>query len=322
MRCVVIHNPGLDSHLEIIEQPTPLCTDEQLLIKVHAAALNRADLMQRQGKYPPPAGESAIPGLEVAGEIIAIGSKVTRFAIGEHIYGLVGSGGYASHCLVEQRLAEHIPAGWDMIHAAALPESLATVHATVFMHGKFAAQQRLLAHAAGSGITSMAIQMAKLIGATIFTTVSNDHKMALAKQLGADKVINYKREDFATIITPNSLDIILDFIGGDYFTNHVTLLKTEGRLIQIACLNGNNVTLNLAQLMYKRLQIIGFVLRAQPLEEKAKIWQSAHNQWRDALENQQLKPVIDSTFAFSEIEKAQQRMLHGENFGKIVILMD
>lgn len=320
MRCVVIQNPGPDSQLHIIEAPMPVCGEEHILVKVHATALNRADLLQREGKYPPPADASPVPGLEVAGEIIACGANVTRFTIGELVYGLVAGGAYATHCLVHQNLAETIPQGWDMMHAAALPEALVTVHSTVFLQGQLAAKQHFLIHAAGSGISSLALQMARFVGATTFTTVSNTRKMALAQPL-ADTVINYKTEDFANLIAAQSLDVIVDFIGGDYFAKHMALLKPQGRLLQIACLNGHRVELNLAQLMQKRLQVIGFVLRSQTLKEKTQLWQSAQLQWGEALRQQHIKPIIDSTFSFNDIEKAQRHMRSGANFGKIVILM-
>lgn len=319
MRYVHIDNPGANSHLELVEGPEPEYTDTQILVQVKATALNRADLMQRHGKYPPPLGESDIPGLEVAGVVVALGNKVTRFKPGDMVYGLVGSGAYAEYCAVEQSLAQLIPNNWDFPLAAALPEALTTVYATVFDLGKLKAEQTLLIHGAGSGIASLAIQMAKLINAKVITTVGDKSKIEKAQALGADKVIEYKTNDFEDLIEEHSIDLIIDFIGGDYFNKHLHLLKSQGKLIQIACLKGSTVECNLALIMRKRLQIIGFVLRPQSLEEKSRIWKLAHEHWLDALLNKKLTPVVDREYAFEEIEQAQQYMQSGELFGKIVI---
>ncbi len=319
MRYVHIENPGSYSRLTIENAPTPECKDSQILVQVKATALNRADLMQRYGKYPPPKGESEIPGLELAGDVVAVGAKVTQFKPGDKVYALVGSGAYAEYCLVESSLAHLIPEGWDYPLAAALPESLVTVYATLFNLGELKAGQTLLIHGAGSGIASLAIQMAKQVGAKIITTVGKDDKIAKALQLGADQVINYKTHDFEDVIGEQNIDLVLDFIAGDYFNKHLQLLKPQGKLIQIACLKGCKVECNLALVMHKRLQIIGFVLRSQSLQEKSLLWKLAHEQWFDALAKQQIKPVIDSEFNLEQIEEAQQHMQAGIHFGKIVI---
>ncbi|ASQ46106.1 NAD(P)H-quinone oxidoreductase [Legionella clemsonensis] len=321
MRCILIENSGPQSRLIINEQPLPVCQKEELLIKVKATAVNRADLLQRQGKYPPPAGESDIPGLEIAGDVIAIGDEVTRFKVGDAVYGLVGSGGYAEYCCVNQHLAERIPSNWDYDHAAALPEALITVHATVFLLGQLMQGQTLLIHAAGSGITSLAIQMAKLQGAKIISTTSTQDKMLKAQKLASITLINYKQKDFEAVLGECTVDVIVDFIGGSYFPKHLKLLKIQGKLIQIACMQGHQVEMNLLRIMEKRLQINGFVLRSQSLAEKAELWKSAQHQWGTALLNQHIMPVIDSKFVFDEIEQAHLRMQNNEHFGKIVITM-
>ncbi|CEK10467.1 NAD(P)H-quinone oxidoreductase [Legionella hackeliae] len=319
MRCIQIDNPGPQSHLVINERPLPLCQRDEILIKVKATAINRADLLQRQGKYSPPQGESDILGLEVAGDVVQIGMDVTRFKVGDRVYGLVGSGGYAEYCCVNQQLAEHIPAHWDYSLAAALPESLMTVHATVFLLGQLKQEQTLLIHAAGSGITSLAIQMAKLQGAKVFSTASSEEKILKAKKIASISLINYKQEDFESVLGERSVDVIVDFIGGTYFPKHLKLLKTEGKLIQIACMQGYQAEANLLLIMQKRLQINGFVLRPQSLAEKANLWKLAQHQWGTALLNQHIMPVIDSEFAFEDIEQAHLRMQNNEHFGKIVI---
>lgn len=319
MRYVHIENPGSYSRLTIENAPTPECKDSQILVQVKATALNRADLMQRYGKYPPPQGESTVPGLELAGDIVAVGSQVTQFKPGDKVYALVGSGAYAEYCLVESSLAHLIPEGWDYPLAAALPESLVTVNTTLFNLGALKSGQTLLIHGAGSGIASLAIQMAKQVGAKVITTVGKDDKINKALQLGADQVINYKTHDFEDLIAEQSIDLILDFIAGNYFDKHLQLLKPQGKLIQIACLQGPKVECNLILIMHKRLQIIGFVLRSQSLQEKALLWKQAHDRWFDALAKKQIKPVIDSEFNLEQIEEAQQHMQAGIHFGKIVI---
>lgn len=319
MRYVHIENPGSYSQLVIENGPAPECSESQILVQVKTTALNRADLMQRYGKYPPPEGECDIPGLEVAGEVVAIGAEVTQFKEGDKVYGLVGSGAYAEYCVVEASLAHLIPKNWDYTLAAALPESLITTHATVFKIGALKPEHTFLIHGAGSGIASLAIQMAKHIKAHVMTTVGTEAKIEKAFKLGADKVINHKTQDFEDLIEDHSIDLILDFIGGDYFNRHLHLLKSKGKLIQIASFKGSRVECNLALIMRKRLEIIGFVLRSQSVKEKAALWQSAHQTWSDALAKKQIQPVIDSEFRLDQIEEAQQYMQSGKHFGKIII---
>lgn len=303
----------------MLEQDKPACHDEQILVQVRATAVNRADLMQRQGKYPPPPGESPIPGLEIAGEVVALGKQVKKFNIGARVYGLVASGGYADYCCLHHDLAALIPPDWDFGYAAALPEALVSAHATVFSRGQLREGQTLLIHAAGSGISSLAIQMAKLQGAKVITTASTSEKMVKGIELGATRVINYKEEDFAALIGEQAIDLIVDFIGGSYFPKHINLLKSKGKLIQMACMSGHLVECDLAKLMRKRLEIIGFVLRSQSIAEKAVLWQSAQQQWAGALLSKALKPIIDSEFSFEELEQAHLRMRNSKHFGKIII---
>ncbi|KTC90110.1 NAD(P)H-quinone oxidoreductase [Fluoribacter dumoffii] len=322
MRYVHIENPGPHSRLVIENGSNPQYSASQILVNVKATALNRADIMQRYGKYPPPAGESDILGLEVAGEVVEVGAEVDQFKPGDKIYGLVGSGAYAEFCPVEASLAQHIPDHWDYTLAAALPEALTTVYATLFDLGTLSQGQTLLIHGAGSGIASLAIQMAKLTHARVITTVGTDDKIDKARKLGADQIINYRKQDFEDLIEDHSVDLIVDFIGGDYFNKHLHLLKPKGKLIQIACLKGSTVECNLALIMRKRLQIIGFVLRSQSLVEKNKLWSDAHKLWADALKIKKISPIIDREFTLDQVEEAQQYMQSGVHFGKIVLHVD
>lgn len=318
MRYINIENPGPHSKLVTASQPTPDYKESQILVKVKATALNRADLMQRQGMYPPPQGETDILGLEVAGDVVGVGAKVSEFKLGDQVYGLVGSGGYAEYCPVEASLAHFIPQTWDYKEAAALPEALTTVYAALYDLGSLKAGQTLLIHGAGSGISSLAIQMANFTNAKVITTVGDATKVEKAIALGA-QVINYHENDFEDLIEEQSVDLIVDYIGGDYFKKHLHLLKPQGKLIQLSCIKGNTVEFNLALLMRKRLQIIGFVLRAQSIDEKAKLWKSAHKKWFDLLRNKKIVPIIDSEFKLEDIEKAHQYFQSKKHFGKIVI---
>ena len=319
MRYLSINKLGPNSQLVILEQEKPVCRAGEVLVQVKATAVNRADLMQRQGKYPPPAGESLTPGLEIAGNIVDCGKEVNKFKMGDSVYGLVAGGGYAEYCCLHQDLAAIIPPGWDYEYATALPEALMTAQATLFSLGKLAQKQTLLIHAAGSGISSLAIQMAKYSGAEVITTTSTKDKQIKGMALGATRVINYQQEDFASVIYEQSIDLIVDFIGGSYFPKHMTLLKKQGKLVQIASMSGHHVDCDLIKLMQKRIEIIGFVLRSQSLPEKALLWHEAQKKWAEPLFNQAIKPIIDSLFGFTEVEKAHQRMQNGEHFGKIVI---
>ncbi|WP_454785773.1 NAD(P)H-quinone oxidoreductase [Legionella sp. WA2024007413] len=322
MRYVHIENPGPHNRLIIENGPTPEYSKSQILVHVKATALNRADIMQRYGKYPPPPGESEVLGLEVSGDIVEVGANVTQFKPGDKVYGLVGSGAYAEFCPVEASLAQHIPDTWNYALAAALPESLTTVYATLFDLGRLKPGQTLLIHGAGSGISSLAIQMAKLSQAHVITTVGTDDKLEKARKLGADQVIHYRKQDFEDLIEDHSVDLIIDFVGGDYFNKHLHLLKPQGKLIQIACLKGSSVECNLALIMRKRLQIIGFVLRSQALEEKNKLWTEVHKAWIEDLRTKKLTPIIDSEFKLEQIEAAHQHMESGTHFGKIVVHVD
>ena len=322
MRYVHIENPGPHNRLVLENGPKPEYSKSQILVRVETTALNRADIMQRYGKYPPPAGESDILGLEIAGKVVEVGANVTQFKPGDKVYGLVGSGAYAEFCPVEESLTQHIPETWDYTLAAALPESLITVYATLFDLGALKSGQSLLIHGAGSGIASLAIQMAKLVKAHVITTVGTDDKLEKAFKLGADQVINHRKQDFEDLIEDHSIDLIIDFVGGDYFNKHLHLLKPKSKLIQIACLKGSTVECNLALIMRKRLQILGFVLRSQSIEEKNKLWSEAHKAWGESLKSKKLTPIIDSEFKMEQIENAHQYMQSSVHFGKIVVHID
>lgn len=322
MKYIVIENIGPESHLNLVEGPIPPYNDNQLLVSVKAAALNRADIFQRHGTYPPPAGESEIPGLEVAGEIIEVGKKVSQFNIGDRVYGLVGGGGYAQYCIIDESLAHHLPKDWDYYTAAALPESLLTVYGTLYELGHLKPNQTILIHGAGSGISSLAIQMAKISKAKVITTIGQQEKWKKAEELGADEIINYTEQDFQQAIPPNSLDLIIDFVGGGYFNKHLILLKPKGKLIQIATLMGAEVECHLGLIVRKRLKIMGFILRHQTIQEKSYLWAKAHEHFFQFFATDQIKPIVDSVFKIEQLEEAFDRMVQGNYFGKIVVSIE
>lgn len=320
MRCILIDNPGPHSQLVLSDCPMPGYSDAELLVKVQAVAVNYADLMQRSGKYPPPAGASIIPGLEISGTVVELGAHVTNFKAGDRVYALVAGGGYAEYCTVHHQLARIIPDDWPFDYAAAIPEALTTAHATVFELGQLSDNQSFLIHGAGSGITSTAIQMAATVHAEIYTTIGSEVKREKAIDLGAQNVFNYKTEDWFAAISENTIHVIVDFIGGDYFTKHIKLLANQGQLIQIACMLGYRVETNLIPILQKRLNLHGFVLRPQTIAEKTILWQNAHERWEPCYRSKEIKPIIDSTYPLEEVEKAHERMRSSKHFGKIVLV--
>lgn len=319
MRAIEILNPGADSRLIISEQPVPIPKAHQLLVRVEATALNRADLLQRRGKYAPPKEASPIPGLELAGTVEAIGDQVTDFKPGDRVYGLVAGGAYADYCLVEDCLAHPLPEHWSFTQAAAIPEALTTVYGTLFALGQLKEDETLLIHAAGSGISTLAIQMAKRVGANVISTIGREEKREAALALGVDSLLLYKDPEWSKEIAPESVNLIVDFLGGDYFPVHLQLLAPQGRLVQMGAMAGNQVSFNLADLYRKRLTLHGFVLRSQSIQEKARLWKGAHAHWFEALSQDQISMPIAQIFAFEDIEKAHEMMLNSQHFGKIVI---
>tara|TARA_Y100000588_G_C14248038_1_gene922251 strand:+ start:966 stop:1928 length:963 start_codon:yes stop_codon:yes gene_type:complete len=318
MKAIRIENPGKDSQLEICTIDPPSIKACEVLIKVHSFALNHADLLQRHGKYPPPKGTTEIPGLELAGEIVQIGDQTQGYQIGDKVYALVSGGAYAEYCSAHFKLIHKIPSFMDFDTACAIPEALLTVHATVFEMGQLKNKERLLLHGAGSGITSMACQMAKVINAEVISTIGKETKRQQARSLGIDHIYNYHKT-WHEHIEKDSVHTIVDFVGGDYFDTHLKLLAPKGKLIQIACMNGHRVQTSLLPIITKQIMIQGFVLRPQSLRQKTKLWEKAHQKWFNHIESQQIKPVIDSIFTFSQIEEAHLRMLTSQHFGKIII---
>ncbi len=301
--------------------PTPGA--KQVLIKVAAAGVNRPDLMQRQGLYPPPPGASDIPGLEVAGTVQAVGDSVSSLKPGEKVCALVTGGAYAEYCLASAALCLPLPEGFSFIQAAALPETFFTVWSNVFDRGHLQAGETLLVHGGSSGIGTTAIQLGKAFNAKVIVSAGSKAKCEFCLQLGADVAINYKEQDFVEEIKrlndSKGVDVILDMIGGDYFPRHLKCLADEGRLVQIAVQNGPKTELNLLPVMLKRLTITGSTLRARDDAFKAAIAKQLLEKVWPLLSSGRIKPVIHSTFALTEAALAHQLMESSQHIGKIIL---
>ncbi len=319
MRAIEIINHQL--HCGKREPPTP--NAEQVLIKVHAAGVNRPDVMQRKGLYPPPPGASDIPGLEIAGVIETIGANVTQFKPGDAVCALVTGGGYAEYCLANPKLCLPIPEHWSFVEAASIPETYFTVWSNVFNRAKLGAKQTLFVHGGSSGIGITAIQLAKAFGAKVFVTVGNELKQQACLALGADAAINYRTQDFVAEILRltdnNGVNVILDMIGGDYCARNLTCLAIEGTLIQIALQQAVKAEINLLPIMLKRLTLTGSTLRARDEPFKAAIAKQLAQQVWPLFNNGHLKPIIDTVFILEEAAQAHDYMESSQHIGKIIL---
>ena len=310
--------------LEDVAEPVPAADD--LLVRVRASALNRADTMQRRGHYPPPPGESDILGLELAGEVEAVGANASGFKPGDRVFGLVGGGSYAEKACIDHRMAMRMPDGWDFVKAAAVPEVFFTANETLFTLGRLEAGETVLIHAGASGVGTAGIQMARQAGARVLVTVGSDEKAARTEALGADAAINYKTTDFAVRVREltdgDGVDLVQDFIGAAYWPNNLKCLKTAGRLVLVGLMGGAKVEADLGLIMRKRLQVIGSVMRSQPLENKIAITERFRSRWLPELESGRLQPLIDTSFPLAEAAAAHQYMEDNRNVGKIMLVMD
>jgi NADPH2:quinone reductase len=294
-------------------------------VKVIAAGVNRPDVMQRQGHYPPPKGATEIPGLEIAGEVVELGRGTKRWKQGDKIMALVVGGGYAEYCLAFETHALPVPANLSMVEAAAIPETFFTVWHNVFERGKLAAGETLLVHGGSSGIGTTAIQLAKALGARIIITAGTPEKCEACRKLGADLAIDYKTEDFVALTKQatqgRGADLILDMVGGDYVGRNYEAAAVEGRIVQIAFLASSRVTLDLMRLMLKRLTHTGSTLRARPVADKAAIARAVENNVLPLIASGRVKPPIDSTFPLAQASAAHARMESGQHIGKIVLTL-
>ena len=303
------------------EVKAPVAGPGEVLVEIAAAGLNRADLIQRTGAYPPPPGASPILGLEISGHIKALGDGVTRWKVGDAVCGLLAGGGYAELASIDQGSLLPVPAGMDMVNAACFPEALFTVWANVFDRVGLKASEDFLCHGGTSGIGVMAIQMARVAGAgKIFATAGSAEKCALATDLGADRAINYREEDFEAIVrAEGGADVILDMVGGDYVQKNIGAAKIDGRIINIAYQNGFQTTVNFAPVLMKRLTLAATTLRARPVPEKQRIRDAVEKDFWPHVVSGRIRPVLDSKFAFEDAEAAHARMGEGKHSGKIIL---
>jgi NADPH2:quinone reductase len=324
MIAIAIVRPGGPEVLQPVEVQAPSPTGSRdVLIRVTAAGVNRPDLMQREGKYPPPAGASEIPGLEVSGTIAACGPGVDRWREGDRVCALLAGGGYAEYCVAPEVQCLPIPAGVDMVSAGGIPETFFTVWANVFERGRLRAGESLLVHGGSSGIGTTAIQMAAAFGARVFATAGSAEKCEACERLGAERAINYRTEDFSAVLLDltggRGVDVILDMVGGAYFTRNVELLAVEGRLLQIALLHGSRAEINLVRLLRQRLTITGSTLRARTVEEKGALARALERAVWPLVEQGKIRPTIYATFPLEQAAEAHRLMEAGTHIGKIVL---
>ena len=325
MTVIGISKPGGPEVLLPETRAVPVPGPGEILIKVMAAGVNRPDVAQRSGSYPPPPGASDLPGLEIAGEVAAVGPGVTRHKPGDKVMSLVAGGGYAQYCIAQDAQAMTVPPSLSMIEAAAIPETLMTVWHNVFERGALKAGETLLIHGGSSGIGTMAIQLAKAFGAKVIVTVGSKDKADACLKLGADRAVNYKTEDFVTE-TKNATDgaganVILDMVGGDYIERNYDAAAVEGRVVQIAFLAGTpKASANFAKLMMKRLHHTGSTLRPRSNADKAAMVAAIEAKVMPLLREGRVKPLIDSTFPLEKAAEAHRRMETSEHIGKIVLV--
>ena len=322
MRFVDPTGPGGPEVLQIGEMPTPLPREREVLIRVHAAGINRPDILQRQGKYAPPPGASPVLGLEVSGEVAAVGAGAT-LKLGERVCALVPGGGYAEYCRVPASHCLPVPEGLSMQEAAGIPETFFTVWANVFQIGGLKSGELFLVHGGAGGIGTTAIQLAHARGAQVFTTAGTEEKCAVCRALGAAHAFNYNSQDFAEeiarITAGRGVDVILDMVGGGYTEKNINSLAMHGRLLQIAFQQGAKVTLNLAKIMQKRLIITGSTLRPRSIEDKAVIAKELLREVWPLLSNRQVKVIVDKVVAFTEVKAAHEYFESAHHTGKVIL---
>lgn len=323
MLTISIQHFGGPEALVPVTQTTPTPAAGQLLVRVHAAGVNGPDLHQRRGRYPPPPGASEIPGLEFAGEVVALGEGVTRFKVGDKVCALVAGGGYAEYCTVHETNALPAPESLSMVEAAALPETFSTVWTNVFQRGKLQAGETVLIHGGSSGIGTAATMLAKAFGAKVIVTVGSEEKREACLALGADVAINYRTQDFVAetkrATSGNGADVIVDLIAGDYVARNYEAAAMNGRIIQIGVQNGPAKELNLMTMLVKRLTHTGSTLRSRSVAEKAAIARELEQQVWPLLNEGKLKPKIFQTFRLEEASKAHELMESSQHIGKIVL---
>ena len=325
-RVVEITAPGKPEVLQERSRALPVPKRGEVLIKVAAAGVNRPDVLQRLGKYPVPPGASDLPGLEVAGTLVAIGEGVTQWKVGDRVCALTAGGGYAEYCIAPASNCLPIPKGLDFVQAASLPETYFTVWSNVFDRGGLKPGETFLVQGGSSGIGVAAIQIVRAMGHRVFATAGSAEKCAACEKLGAERAINYKTEDFVEVVKSltegKGVDVILDMVAGDYVPRELNALADDGRLVLIATLGGSKATIDLMEVMRRRLHLTGSTLRPRSVEFKADIARKLREKVWPLLESGKIKPVIHATFPLDEAARAHEMMEAGAHIGKIVLTVD
>jgi putative PIG3 family NAD(P)H quinone oxidoreductase len=323
MCAIEIKAPGGPEVLVPALRPLPKPGKGEILVRVTAAGVNRPDVLQRQGGYPPPKGASDIPGLEIAGTVVGVGEGATRWEEGDEVCALVAGGGYAEYAVAPAPQCLPVPKGFSMADAASLPETYFTVWTNVFDRGRLQPGETFLVHGGASGIGTTAIQLARALGARVFATAGSAEKCAACEKLGAEKAVNYKTEDWVEVIKRvtggEGVDVILDMVGGDYTPRNLELLRTDGRVVQIAFLRGNKTQIDLNPIMRKRLTLTGSTLRPRSVAEKAQIAQALRAKVWPLFESGKLRPVIHAKFPLAKAADAHAMMDADQHTGKIVL---
>lgn len=320
--CIEITAPGNPDALQMTTRALPSPGDQQVIIQVCAAGVNRPDIFQRQGLYPAPQGETDIPGLEVSGTIVATGAAVTKWQTGDQVCALLPGGGYSRYALAHQHLCLPIPKGVPLLHAAGLPEVLFTVWFNLVEKGQLRSGNVVLTHGGSSGIGTTAIQVARAFGATVYATAGSDNKCRICENLGAAKAFNYNSEDFTDIKAltgGHGADIIIDMVGGDYVQKNIKAAAHKGRIISLAFLNGSRIDVDLMPMMLKQLVLTGSTLRSQPVTEKSRIAAELLNNLWPLIETGQIKPVIDCVMPLENAAQAHRLMESSKHVGKILL---
>ena len=326
MRFIDMTGYGGPEVLTLAEGPVPRPETGEVLIRVAAAGMNRGDILQRTGNYPPPPGASPVLGLEVSGTIAAVGANVGDWREGQEVCALVAGGGYAEYCAAPAPQCLPVPRGLGLVEAAALPETFLTVWTNVFERGRLIPGESFLVHGGSSGIGTTAIQLARAFGVRVFATAGSVDKCAVCQQLGAERAINYRREDFVSVVKEatggSGVDVILDMIGGSYAERNQQALAIEGRLVQIGIMEGSKITLDLFQMMVRRQTITGSTLRARSVADKAAIARLVQEKAWPLIEAGSIRTVIDRTFPLAEVAAAHRLMESSQHIGKILLTVE
>ena len=319
---IEITEPGAPEVLQAAARTVPQPAEKEVLIQVAAAGINRPDVFQRMGFYPPPPGVTDIPGLEVSGTVLAIGTEVSSWSVGDQVCALLAGGGYAEYAVAEESLCLPVPEGFSLTDAAALPETCFTVWHNLFERAQLKAGEWLLVHGGSSGIGTTAIQMASALGVNVIATAGNDAKCAVCEELGAVKAINYNQQDFVAAckgLTGEGANVVLDMVGGDYVQQNFAACAPRARIVNIAFLRGSKVEVDLLPLMLKQLVLTGSTLRAQPLDDKARIAAGVKKQVWPLITQGKFKPIIDSRFPLAEASQGHALMETNQHIGKILL---